>query len=208
MNDPRIEELMEYEDTVDENGGPTSMALIARRVGSHVEVIDELREQVTKLHSDVETLEARADNLSEQVEGQRARHDELVEAAQVAASRASAAVNTGHGARLRKDAAEKKQVLDQFELEFGDAEKRLNETLRALQSRRQRLIETRDQIARRVNTIDALVKRAEIEWPEYTLDENKRLKGGSGTPSRQPTVRRRRGSGSGRRRIVRRRKAS
>ena len=206
MDDPRIEELMEYAGTVDENGDPTSMALIAQRVGSYMEVVDELREQVTALHSDVEQLETRADNLSEQTDGQKARREELAEAAQVAAGRASGAVNTGHGARLRKEAAERKRLLDQFDAEFNEGEKRLAEVMKALQSRRQRLVETRDQIARRMNTIDALVKRAEIEWPEYTLDENKRIKGSAG--SGQPMVRRRRSGGSGRRRVVRRRKAS
>lgn len=207
MDDPRIQELMAYADSVDENGEPTSVALIARRVSSYMEVVEQLREQVTTLHSDVEKLEATADNLSEKVEQQKERHEELIEQARVTATRASSAVNTGHGARMRKEAAEATQQLEQFEVGYAEEQKRLQEVLKALQARRQRLIETRDQIGRRMNIIDALLQRAEIEWPDYLLEENDRLKGkGQQTAGNVVPLRRRRGRG--RTRVVRRRKAS
>ncbi len=205
MDDPRIDELMEYVDAVDENGEPTSMAMIARRVATYVESVTESRDQISALHSDVETLETRADSLSAKVEEQKSHHDELAQNAQVAARLATTALNTGQGARLRKDAVEKRKILDQYEGELAEGEKRLSEVMRALQARRQTLVETRDQIARRMNTIDALLKRAEIEWPQYTLDENKRLKGSGSSES--SAVRRRRPVGRGRKRIIRRRKA-
>ena len=202
MEDPRISELLECIDDVDDDGNPTKLALIAKRVQGYVDIVTKLREDLIAYHKDVESLETRAENLQQLLQDRSTLKDDISEDAQQAAVKAAFS-NSSRGAALRKDAAEKQDGLRQFKNDFGNEEKRLAEVMRALESRRERMLETRDQIARRMNIIDALLQRAEIEWPAYFFEENDRMK----AEARQaaPSGLRRRRRGRGRRRVVRRR---
>lgn len=207
MEDPRIEELMDYIDAVDENGDPTKIALIARRVDSYLEVVAGLRVELDEHHESVNELEERAANILERLQERDTVRIDITEVAQTAAMRASYVTTTGRGAQLRQDAAQKHKDLRQFEADYADDDRRYKEAMRALSSKQERLMEMRDQIARRMNIVDALLQRAEIEWPAYFFDENERLKAKK-TSATSSTTRRRSGRGGGRRRIIRRRRAS
>ena len=199
MEDPRIAELLECIDDVDELGAPTKLALIAKRVQSYVDIVAKLREELASFHTEVESLETRAENLSQLIEDRKTLKSDISEMAQEAAVKAAFSMSS-RGAALRKDAAEKHHNLQEFQGDFANDQKRLKEVMRALDSRRERLQETRDQIARRMNIIDALLQRAEIEWPAYFFEENDRLKAAARQGQPAPLRRRR-----GRRRVVRRR---
>ena len=204
--DPRIDELMEYLDSVDENGEPTSIALIAKRVTSYLKVVEGLREELDAGHAAIEQLEERADNLSTRLAERNSLRDDITLMAQSAAVKASFSTTSSKAAQLRGEAAEKQKNLRQFESEYEIDTKRYNEVSRLLESGQARLMETRDQIARRMNIIDALLQRAEIDWPAYFFEENRRLKSAkTGARVVRPASR---GSGRGRRRIIRRRRAS
>ena len=204
MEDPRIDELMEFLDSVDEDGQPTSIALIARRVSSYMEIISKLREELDEYHSSVEDLEIRRDNLAKRMDERKSLREDITQNAQDAAAKAAFST-TSRGALLRKEAAEKRRELKQFEGDYVDDEKRFREVTKALDNGKSRLMDIRDQIARRMNIIDALLQRAEIEWPSYFFEENDRLKAAKGLEGElaRPGQRRR-----GRRRVVRRRRAS
>ncbi len=195
---------MDYLDAVDDEGEPTPIALIARRVEFYLDVIDDLRSELSEHHHDVDELEVRASNLKKSLQEREGIRAQITEESQVAAAKAAVAVSTGQGATLRKDAAEKKRALDQFETDYEQDERRYKSALRALDSKQARLMEVRDQIARRLNIVDALLQRAEIEWPSYFFDENERIKAKKKAATISPSRRR----GRGRRRIVRRRRAS
>ena len=203
--DPRIDELMEYLDSVDAKGEPTSIALIAKRVASYAEVVGGLREQLDASHSAIEELESRAENLATHLNERNSLRDDITLMAQDAAIKASFSTTSARGAQLRKDGASKQKELRQFESDLAVDEKRFKELNRALESGRIRLMEMRDQIARRMNIIDALLQRAEVDWPSYFFEENRRLKSAKGAAKAvvRPAAR-----GRGRRRVVRRRRAS
>lgn len=207
MEDPRIEELMDYIDAVDDSGEPTSIALIARRVSSYLDVIDELRKELDTHHEDVERFELQAANLSERLQERDSIGSTISEEAQNAAMRAAYTTTAGRGAQLRDDAAQKHKAFKQFETDYEEDMKRYKAAMRGLDTKQERLMEVRDQVARRLNIVDALLQRAEIEWPSYFFDENERIKAkkNSGNVS---SVRRRSGRGGGRRRVIRRRRAS
>lgn len=205
-DDPRISELLEYLDTVDEHGEPTSIALIAKRVTSYLKVVEGLREELDESHAAIDQLEERAYNLSTRLAERNSLRDDITLMAQSAAVKASFSTTSSKAAQLRSEAFEKKQNLQQFEAEYQVDQKRFAEVNRLLESGQARLMETRDQIARRMNIIDALLQRAEIDWPAYFFEENRRLKSAkSGGRVVRPASR---GSGRGRRRIIRRRRAS
>ncbi len=198
---------MDYLDAVDEDGQPTSIALIARRVRSYLDVVENLRAELEEHHESASDLEVRADNLKRRVEERESLRGDITDMAQTAAMKATFATTSGRGTQLRNEAVEKRKDLQQFEKDYAEDEKRLKEVMRALEGQQTRMMETRDQIARRMNIIDALLQRAEIEWPAYFFEENKRLKSSKGGEegAGAPLVRRR---GRGRRRVVRRRRAS
>lgn len=202
MEDPRIAELLEYVDAVDKEGNPTPLALIARRVKTYLEAVQKLRVDLSGYHSKVESFETRAENLSKAMEDRKSQRGDLNLEAQEAAVRAAFST-TSRGVHLRKEAEAKHRDLKQFDQDFEQNSKRLKEVMRALENNRKMMVETRDQIARRMNIVDALLQRAEIEWPSYYMEENKRTKkpGQAG----QPLRRRRRAPA---RRVVVRRRAS
>ncbi len=196
---------MDYIDAVDDEGEPTSIALIARRVESYTEVIDELRDELQEHHEAVDELEIRASNLMKSLQEKDGLRGEITQAAQVSAMKAAMATTSGMSAQLRNAARQDQRALDQFEADYAQDETRYKSALRALDGKQQRLMEVRDQIARRLNIVDALLQRAEIEWPSYFFDENERIKAKKKSTA-APVARRR--SGRGRRRIIRRRRAS
>jgi chromosome segregation ATPase len=206
MEDPRIDELLEHVDAVDENGELTSIALIARRVSSYLEIVENLREELGDYHSSVSDLEQRAENLAMSIHERTSIRGDITEQAQTTAMKAAFSITTASGAQLRKEATEKRENLAQFEADFAHDQARLKEVTKALESKQSRLMETRDQIARRMNIIDALLQRAEIEWPSYFFEENERLKarqhGTTGSQTRHAPKRR------SHRRVIRRRRAS
>jgi predicted nucleic acid-binding Zn-ribbon protein len=206
MEDPRIDELLQHVDAVDENGEPTSIALIARSVSSYLEAVENLREELQDYHSSVSSLEQRAENLTQSINKRSTLRGDITDMAQTAAMQAAFSTTTARGAQLRKDANEKRKNLTQFEDDFAKDQARLKEVMRAIQGKQARLMETRDQIARRMNIIDALLQRAEIEWPSYFYEENERLKAKQSNTSASPVrhVSKRRPH----RRIIRRRRAS
>ena len=206
LEDPRIDELMDHIDDVDEHGEPTSIALIARRVDAYLDVVDDLREDLAKHHKFVEDLEERASNLRSTLLERDTLRGDITDQAQTAAMKAAVAITTAQGAQLRQDAMEKQKALKQFEADYARDEQRYKEAMRALESRHLLVMETRDQIARRMNIIDALLQRAEIDWPSYFFEENERLKAKNKTAT--SSTRRRGGRGRGRRRIIRRRRAA
>lgn len=206
MEDPRIEELMDYIDSVDDSGQPTAVALIAKRVASYLEVVDDLRDQLSEAHGAVEDLEDRASNISIRLKERDGLRVDITDQAQTAAMKVAYTTTTGRGAQLRQDAAEKHRALQQFEAEYAEDQKRYKEVMRARTSREERLLDLRDQIARRLNIIDALLQRAEIEWPSYFFDENERIKARKKSATSSST--RRRSGRGGRRRVIRRRRAS
>lgn len=207
MEDPRIVELMEHADSVGENGEPTAIAMIARRVKAYMGEVETLRKQLNEHHASVQDLEKRRENLAARMEERKNVREDISISAQDAIVKAALS-STSTGATHRKEAAEKQQQLKQFMADYATDEKRFKEMNRALESGRARLMEARDQIGRRMNIVDALLQRAEIEWPTYFFEENARLKSakpGDTTSARHAAPLRR---GSGKRRIVRRRRAS
>ena len=208
IDDPRIDELMEFIDSVDDNGEPTSIALIARRVASYLEVVKGLRQELDESHASVLELEGRAENLATRLEERESLSADITLMAQDAAIKAAFSSSGSRSAQLRKDVAQKQSDLKQFQADYDEDSKRLVEVKRALNTRHTRLIEARDQIARRMNIIDALLQRAEIEWPSHFFEENSRIKsahGGSGNAAARPAPK---GRSRARRRVVRRRRAS
>ncbi len=200
---------MSYLDAADDSGEPTSIALIARRVESYLEVVNSLREELDGQHAAIDDLEVRAINLSNLLEERASLRDDIVLMAETAATKASFASTAGRGAELRNNAAEKRKNLQEFEAKYAEDERRKKEVMRALETGQTKMMETRDQISRRMNIIDALLQRAEIEWPSYFFDENKRIKAKQvSQTSRTVRPRRSRSSGRGRTRIIRRRRAS
>lgn len=199
---------MEFIDSVDDNGEPTSIALIARRVASYLEVVKGLRQELDESHASVLELEGRAENLATRLEERESLSADITLMAQDAAIKAAFSSSGSRSAQLRKDVAQKQSDLKQFQADYDEDSKRLVEVKRALNTRHTRLIEARDQIARRMNIIDALLQRAEIEWPSYFFEENSRIKsahGGSGNAAARPAPK---GRSRARRRVVRRRRAS
>lgn len=176
MEDPRIDELLEHLDAVDENGELTSIALIARRGYSYLEIIENLRAELRDYHTSVSDLEQRAENLTQTISERSKLRADITDLAQTAAMKAAFSTTTARGAQLRKEASDKRKDLSQFEEDLAHDQARLKEVTRALEGKQARLMETRDQIARRMNIIDALLQRAEIEWPAYFFEENERLK--------------------------------
>lgn len=205
MEDPRIEELMDYIDAADDAGEPTAIALIARRVESYLEVVAELRVELDEHHKAADDLEARASNLAVSLKERELLRNDITDAAQTAVMRVALTTSTGRATQVKKEAAEKQRALQQFEADYENDDRRYKAALRALDGKQARLMELRDQVARRMNIIDALLQRAEIEWPSYFFDENERMKAKKSAAS--STVRRRPSRG-GRRRIIRRRRAS
>ena len=123
MQDPRIEELMDYIDAVDENGELTSIARIARRVSSYLEIVDELRSDLDEQHGAVEELEVRGGNLTDSLQQRDLLRDELTELAQTAAVKAAVTtVSSGRSVQLRNEAAEKQKELKQFEADYDEDE--------------------------------------------------------------------------------------
>ncbi len=202
MDDPRIEELMEFIDSVDGNGEPTALALMARRVESHLKVVEELKEELASEHKPVAELEARASNLSQSLAERESMRDQIQEEAQTAAVKASVASTTARAAALRKTAEEKQNALSQFDKDLEEEQLRYRRAIRALESKQKQLTQVREQISRRMNILDALVQRAEMEWPAHFFGENERMKAQKQRGSAPPRRRRRSGS----RRIVMRRK--
>lgn len=197
MEDPRVTELLECIDDVDDSGKPTKLAQIAKRVEGYLESIEETRNELKTFRSEIEKLESRAETLSALLQDRNSAKLDLTDEAQDAAVRAALATNSS-GATLRKTADSKLKALKQFEGDFTQAEKRLKEVNRALESRRQRLVDSRNVIARNMNVIDSLLQAADIEWPQHYAEEG----GAEGGQSKGASVRRRR---RGRRRVVRRR---
>ena len=197
--DPRIDELLAHMDDVDEKGEPTLLALIARRVDSYEESIEKLREELEGYHGAVSSLETRAQNLAASISERDSIRVDLTSEAQEYAVRAAMSASSSRGAALRNEAEEKRTRLRQFEEEQSRDTRRLRETTRALEASSEKLTATRDQIARRMNIIDSLLQRAEIEWPNYYLDEAKKNKAQGSVA--QPRRRRR---GRGRRITIRR----
>ncbi len=214
MEDPRVAELMDYTDAVDEDGNLTSIALIARRVEGYLDGITELRQELDAGHSTIEELEVRAANLRKTLAERDELRDEMEEDAQTAIVKSAApSATSAREATLRKEAMEKQQALSQFDADYDVDRRRLDEAMRALEGRLARQAELREQIARRMNIVDALLQRAEVEWPSYYFDENERIRSQnqrSAAPAASASRRRsRRGAGAPRRTtIIRRKKAS
>lgn len=217
MNDPRIDEILEHIDATDSRGEPTELAMVARRVQEHIGAVDELRDELTEAESTISEVENRAQVLTESL-AERAKHRaDLQYEAQDTAVRAALSSSSSGSASLRKQATHKRQNIEEFEKDFAEDQKRLDHAKETLRSRQGRIKQIRDQIARRMNTVDMLLQRAEVAWPQEQRPARRPAASKGHRQARRPAARqapRRSGGsravarGASRRVVVRRRKAS
>ena len=212
MNDPRIEAILGHIGEVDRQGNPAELALVAARVQAHTDAVDELRRELEEIEGGIMDVENRAQVLAESL-AERAKHrGDLQYDAQDTAVRAALSGSSAAAAQLRRQATHKRQNIAEFEKDFAEGQKRLEHARETLRSRQSRIKQIRDQIARRMNTVDTLLQRADVAWPA----ESRRPGRAAGSrPIRRPAPRpaprraaRPVARGGARRVVVRRRKAS
>lgn len=213
MNDPRVEEILEHLGATDPQGDPTELAMVAARVRDHMNAVEDLREELGEVESGIQEVENRAQVLAESL-GERAKHRaDLQYEAQDTAVRAALSGSSAGAAQLRRQAGQKRQNIAEFEKDFADDQKRLDHAKETLRSRQSRIKLIRDQIARRMNTMDTLLQRADFTWPQEISSARR----SAGLPRQARQVAQRPASrratrpvarGATRRVVVRRRKAS
>jgi chromosome segregation ATPase len=214
MNDPRVEQILEHIGKVDRQGNPTELALVAARVQAHISAVDELREELEQSEGGIMDVENRAQVLAESL-GERSKHRaDLQYDAQDTAVRAALSGSSAGAAQLRRQATRKRQNIAEFEKDFAEDQKRLEHAKDTLRSRQSRIKQIRDQIARRMNTVDTLLQRADVAWPAEAGASARRNSGARPVRRAAPRPAARRATrpvtrtSSARRVVVRRRKAS
>lgn len=171
MEDPRITVLMERLDDLDEDGKSTVLAQLARRIRTYSLDVEKLRNDLKDYHEQNKGLESSAESLTASIEERESLRDDLTLDAQEAATQAAVSRTVARGAQLQETAAKKRSELDQFEVDIKKDRRRLKDASGALSGARESVIDSRNRIAQRLGVIDALLHRADIEWPAYFYEE-------------------------------------
>jgi hypothetical protein len=159
--DPRIPALLERLKEVDPEGRPTQAAMLAQRVRGYLVEIQGLRKDLAHLATEINDMDGRASVLSERLNERGASEADLRYEAQDAAVRAAMAGSGSASASLHKRAAEHRRRVNEFEKDLQGDRERLAAVQSALKLKREAERSKRELIARRMNTIDALLNTAE-----------------------------------------------
>lgn len=170
MEDPRIAVLMEQIDAR-HLGQPTPTAQVAMRVSSILQFVEGLRAQLMSHNVELAVLEERFVNLNERMNELNEHYNLLSELASTAAVRLMKTTNRSLRAQFLKDAERKQKNLDEFETDFQEHRERYTDIKHAFANKHEVIKEFINEIAMRMNTVDELLKSADISWPLYHFDQ-------------------------------------
>lgn len=169
MEDPRVAVLMEHIDAR-QLGELTPTALIARRVASILDFVKGLRVELMRHSTELVVLEEQFVNLGGRVKELEVHHKIVSEIASVAVMRLMKTTNQSLRVQFRKIAQTKQKNLDEFEADYQVHQERYRNIKQAFESKREVIKVFLDEIPKRMDTVDELLKSANISWPSYYFD--------------------------------------
>ncbi len=181
MLDPRFQERLEFIDERDEEGKPTVRAQIGLKIQGYSEDVERLRISLAELEEEVLKLQSSVEAQALSIAEQESRRTDLITDAQHAPVRAAMSESGGAAARLRRQAQDTRDRIEEFEKDFSAEQARLEQTELTLNAKKTAVKEQRDMIVRRLNTMSSLAVRAGVEFGTEIVTPDK-----SSQPQRRP----------------------
>jgi chromosome segregation ATPase len=164
MLDPRFQEVLEFIDELDDDGVPTVRAKIAIKIEAYAQDVATLRTDLSVLEEEVGELQATVNAQSAALAEQADRKIDLVTEAQDAAVRAAMSGGGGGAARLRNEALQTRNRIEEFGKDFDLEASRLAQAETVLNAKNRSVTDMRNSIVRRLNTMSSLADRAGVEF--------------------------------------------